>query len=418
MSKVKHPGGGPVESSLKSAHALRSSFAQSEAPEVASLYQSQKQQVLGALAGGAAHDFNNVLTAVICRVEQALKDRNLSEETREDLLQALESARRGAELNKKFIAFSRGVESDPEPLDIIPLIEEAVFILRRTIDRRIHVQFEPPVEDLWHIRADADRLTQALMNLCLNARDAMPNGGELRITCDNREITGRDAQPPRHAGEFVRITVSDTGHGMNQEVLSRLFEPSFSANTLCKSTGLGLAVANHTVVEYNGWIEVESQYHEGSRFHFFLPRTTDSLPSKVPREHHITESSVLKSMETILLVDDESAVRSIIATTLSFQGFKILEATDGEDAVEQYRRTAKEIDLVLLDLQMPRMNGWDTMDRILELNPKARILLLSGASPISPELNAADRAMGFLMKPFQTGQLLRAIHDALDEERN
>jgi CheY-like chemotaxis protein/nitrogen-specific signal transduction histidine kinase len=415
MSEVKHPGCGPVESGLEFPHGLRL-FVQTEVPVDSNLYQSQKQQVIGALAGGVAHDFNNVLTAVICRVEQALKDRNLSEESREDLLQALESARRGADLNKKFIAFSRGVEREPEPLDIAPLIEETVFILRRTIDRRIHVQFEPPEEGLWRVKADGDRFMQALMNLCLNARDAMPNGGELTIACDNREITARDAQPPRHAGEFVRITVSDTGHGMTREVLSSLFEPQFSTSHF--SNGAGLSAANHAVLEHDGWMEVESRYHEGSRFHFFLPRTSDSLPAKVSREHHLAAGSVLKSMETILLVDDESAVRSVIAMTLSFQGYKILEATDGQDAVEQYRRIAKEIDLVLLDLQMPRMNGWDTMDKILEMNPQARVLLLSGASPTPPELNAADRALGFLMKPFQSGQLLRAIRDALDEERS
>ena len=416
MSEVKHPGCGPVDSSLKSTHGLRSLVVKSEAPVDLNLYQSQKQQVIGALAGGVAHDFNNVLTAVICRVEQALKDRNLSEETREDLIQALESARRGAELNKKFITFSRGVESEPEPLDLTPIIEETVFILRRTIDRRIHIQFEHPDEDLWRVKADGDRVMQALMNLCLNARDAMPNGGELTITCTNREVTARDAQPPRHPGQFVRITVSDTGHGMTREVISDLLEPHTS--TTGSSNGAGLSVANHAVMEHDGWMEVESRYHEGSRFHFFLPRTSDSLPAKVSREHHLAAGSVLKSMETILLVDDESAVRSVIAMTLSFQGYKILEAVDGKDAVEQYRRAAKEIDLVLLDLQMPRMNGWDTMDKILEMNPQARVLLLSGASPIPPELNAADRAMGFLMKPFQGGQLLRAIRNALDEERS
>lgn len=416
MSKIRHPGGGPVESSLKALQGLRS-VVQSEAPVDSNFYQSQKKQVVGALAGGVAHDFNNVLTAVICRVEQALKDRNLSEESREDLLQALESARRGAELNKRFIAFSRGVEGTPEPLDIAPVIEETVFILRRTIDRRIHIQFEAPNEDLWRVKADADRLKQALMNLCLNARDAMANGGELTITCTNREISAREAQPPRRAGEFVRITVSDTGHGMTREVLSHLFEPHSSTGESRNVAGLGLSVANHAVIEHNGWMEAESQYEEGSRFHFFLPRTTDSLPSKVSKEHHMAVGSVLKSMETILLVDDESAVRSVIAATLSVQGYKILEAVDGEDAMEQYRRAVKEIDLVLLDLQMPRMNGWDTMDKMLEMNPQARVLLLSGASPIPPELNAADRAMGFLMKPFQSGQLLRAIRDALDEER-
>ena len=384
-------------------------------PPEAKLYQSQKQQVVGALAAGFAHDFNNVLTAVICRLEMALGNEGLEEAARDNLTKALESARRGAELNTKLMAFSRRVQTKPAPLDIARLSEETIYILRRSIDRKIQVQFVAPGEGLWHALGDEDQLMQVLMNLCLNARDAMPDGGELTIECANRVFGANEAEPPRHAGEFVRITVSDTGHGMTPEVLSRLFEPYFSTKGFGKGAGLGLSIANHIVVEHKGWMEVESQHEEGTRFHVYLPRTTAALSAPKLQEHRLGNGNMLKGGETILLVDDESSIRSVMSATLSFRGYKIVEAADGEEAVQRYREKAKEIDLVLLDLQMPRMNGWDTMEKILALNPQARVLLLSGSSPVPPKPDAAERALGVVMKPFQSVQLLRTIRDALDE---
>ena len=386
-------------------------------PTESKLYQSQKQQVVGALAGGIAHDFNNILTAVICRIELALGNRELPENVRDNLVHAVESARRGAELNTKLMAFSRRAATQPLQLDVARLVDETVFILRRSIDRRIQIHIVPPGKDLWRGLGDEDQFMQVLMNLCLNARDAMPEGGNLSIDCGNCIFDSQNAKPPRHPGEFVRISVSDTGHGMAPEVLSRLFEPYFSTKGFGKGAGLGLSIANHVVVEHGGWMEVESEPQRGTRFHVYLPRTTGAAPVPKLKEHRIDGGSVLKGTETILLVDDESSIRSVMMAALSFRGFRVLEANDGEEAMQHYRQAMRDIDLVLLDLQMPRMNGWDTMDQILTLNPRARILLLSGGSPVPPKAGAMDRALGILMKPFESVQLLRAIREALDDRK-
>ena len=386
-------------------------------PTESKLYQSQKQQVVGALAGGIAHDFNNILTAVICRIELALGNRELPDMVRDNLMHAVESARRGAELNTKLMSFSRRAATQPLQLDVARLVDDTVFILRRGIDRRIQIQVVPPGKDLWRALGDEDQFMQVLMNLCLNARDAMPEGGNLAIECANCTFDPQNAKPPRHPGEFVRISVSDTGHGMTPEVLSRLFEPYFSTKGFGKGAGLGLSIANHVVVEHGGWMEVESEPHRGSRFHVYLPRTTTASPVPKLKEHRIDGGSVLKGTETILLVDDESSIRSVMMAALSFRGFRVLEAKDGEEAMQHYRQSMKDIDLVLLDLQMPRMNGWDTMDQILALNPGARIILLSGGSPVPPKPGAMDRALGILMKPFESVQLLRAIREGLDDRK-
>lgn len=392
------------------------SFPAGENTPQQALYESQKRQVVGALAGGVAHDFNNILTAVICRLELALADEQISEETRNLLAQALDSARRGADLNTKLLAFSRHADRKPAPLNVVQLIEEAVFILRRTIDRRIHIQFSPPKDKLWTAMADSDQFIQALMNLCLNARDAMPEGGQLSIVCANRAFDGQQIQPPQRAGEFVQITVGDTGSGMTPEVLSRLFEPYFSTKGFGKGAGLGLSIANHVVVEHGGWMEVESKPDFGSRFHFFLPRTDVAASATEPADRRDgIGSKVFDGKETVLLVDDEHSVRTVVRAMLSYRGYKVVEAADGEEALRRFKESTQKIDLILLDLQMPRMNGWDTLDRILEINPKARVLLLSGGNfepPSGRTLNS--QAMGVIAKPFQGADLLRAIREILD----
>jgi CheY-like chemotaxis protein len=315
------------------------------------------------------------------------------------------------------MSFSRQAESKPSALNVGRLLEETVFILRRSIDRRIQIHFVPPGAELWNTAGDQDQFTQVVMNLCLNARDAMPDGGELTIGCVNCSFDPQTAQPPRHPGEFVRVTVSDTGHGMTKEVLTRLFEPYFSTKGFGKGAGLGLSIANHVVVEHGGWMEVESEWEKGSHFHVYLPRTTAVAEAPKLKEHRMDGDSVLKGSETILLADDENSIRSVMIAALSYRGYKVLEAVDGEEAVQRYRESGKDIDLVLLDIQMPRLNGWDAMESILSINPKARVLLLSGGAPIEPKPGAAELAAGILLKPFQNVQLLRSIREALDVKK-
>lgn len=388
-------------------------------PDQHKLYLAQKQQVIGALAGGVAHDFNNLLTAIICRLELALADERLHEETRIWLTQALDSARRGGELNTKLLSFSRHAETKPSSVNVARLAEEAAFILRRTIDRRIQVQFQPPVDEAWPVLADADQFRQALMNLCLNARDAMPDGGELTLRCANRHLDETLVHPPQRAGDFVQITVADTGCGIPPELLTRLLEPYFTTKEFGKGAGLGLTIANHVVVEHGGWMEVDSQPGQGSQFHVFLPRARSATagPGKLSGRHSgLGGSRLLDGRETILLVDDEHPFRSVMRAMLAFRGYTVLEAVDGAEAVQRYRDAQSQIDLILLDLQMPRMNGWDTLDKILEINPAARVLLLSGGQTDPPPGRAsADQANGIISKPFDTVVMLRTLREILDK---
>jgi two-component system cell cycle sensor histidine kinase/response regulator CckA len=387
----------------------------SELPQQA-LYESQKRQVVGALAGGVAHDFNNILTAVICRLELALTDEKVPDDTRDLLKQALESAQRGAELNTKLLAFSRQANRKSAPVNLGQLINEVVFILRRSIDPRIQVQCFPPPAGLWPVMGDAGQLTQLLMNLCLNARDAMTEGGQLSLVCSNQTV-GRDAKfPLRRAGEFVQVTVSDTGRGMPPEVLARLFEPYFTTKAFGKGAGLGLSIANHVVVEHGGWMEVESEQGWGSRFHCFLPRTNATATPTRSASNEGMSGKALEGKETVLLVDDEDSIRTVVRAILSYRGYEVLEASDGEEALRKFKKSPGEIDLILLDLQMPRMNGWDTLDEILKLKSDARVVLLSGGNAERfGERNAKPRPQKLLSKPFESAELLKMVREVLDE---
>jgi two-component system cell cycle sensor histidine kinase/response regulator CckA len=388
-------------------------------PTSQSLYQSQRRQLVGSLAGGIAHDFNNILTAVISYIDLVLMDKELAPKAREFLNQALKGARRGAELNSKLLQFSRHTESRPAAVGLARLVEETAFLLRRSIDRRIRVQFDLPNEELWTAWVDEGQFMQVLMNLSLNARDAMPKGGELTFHLANRKFAPGE-RPPRHPGEFVQVSVHDTGHGMSPEVLGRLFEPYFTTKEFGKGAGLGLSIANHVVVESGGWMEVESEPGSGSRFHVYLPRAAAQAPSPAaPAAPAAAVGAALEGYETVLLVDDEHSVREVVQAMLTFRGYQVVEAADGTEALERFRSASATINLVLLDIQMPRMNGWDTMEKIHELSPRMPVLLLSGGDSDPPgDGSALSRAAGVLKKQFASPDLLRAVRRALDQARS
>ena len=388
-------------------------------PTPQALYQSQRRQLVGSLAGGIAHDFNNILTAVLCQIELVLLDKELSPQARESLTQAQKSARRGAELNAKLLQFSRHSDARPAAVQLTRAVEESVFLLRRTIDPRVQIDFEPPKTELWLAWVDEEQFAHVLMNLCLNARDAMPKGGRLTLQLANREFTSEDARPPRHPGEFVQISVIDTGVGMAPEVLSRLFEPYFTTKEFGKGAGLGLSIANHVVVEHGGWMEVESAPGSGSRFQVFLPRAIAcDAPKAVAEADGAVTGKALEGYETLLLVDDEQSVREVIRAMLSFRGYQVVEASDGAEAIERFRATTGGIDLVLLDIQMPRMNGWDTMEKLHELDPRIPFLMLSGGISDPPgDGSALSRAAGILRKPFASAELLHAVRKVLEAGR-
>ncbi len=380
------------------------------------LYQTQKGRLVAALAGGIAHDFNNILTSVICQIDLALMDPGLAPPVRESLARALASARRGAELNTKLLQFSRQAEARPGPASATRLVEETIFLVRRGIDRRIQIQFDPAQNPAWPVWVDEGQCMQVLMNLCLNARDAMPAGGEISFRLANCTFTPGEARPPKHPGEFVRISVRDTGHGMTPEVLGHLFEPYFTTREFGKGAGLGLSIANHVVVAHGGWIEVESEPGRGSQFHVFLPRAhSATAPAADAAAPGVSVGAALDGHETVLVVDDEQPVRAVIQAMLVFRGYKVIEAGDGAEAIERFRSGGEKINLVLLDLQMPRLNGWDTMEKIHELNPATPVLLLSGGVSDPPgNGDALSRSAGMIRKPFASTELLRAVRKALD----
>ena len=245
--------------------------------------------------------------------------------------------------------------------------------------------------------------------------DGEPKGGRLTIKLANITFTAVDAlRPPRKAGDFVRLTVGDTGHGMSPETLSRLFEPYFSTKDASRGPGLGLSITSATVAEHGGWLEVESREGRGTTFHLHLPRSNE--PESAPRETPVADPKSMEGRERILVVDDEELVRMVTKAVLAYRGYEIVEAEDGEDAVAKYRQAATPFDLVLMDLHMPRLNGRDALLRIRESHPGAKFVLLSGGLQEEAAEGAASlEGVAFLHKPFDNQELVRLVRQMLDQ---
>jgi CheY-like chemotaxis protein len=255
-------------------------------------------------------------------------------------------------------------------------------------------------------------MMQALLNLGITARDAMPKGGMLNISAENVRIGADELHGSRRAGEFVRLKVSDTGMGMPPEVVSRVFEPYFSTKDLSRGPGLGLSITAAVVAEHSGWMEVESQIGRGSVFSIFLPRSQELASAR--KQVTVADAHSLEGKERILVVDDEELVRMVTKAVLAYRGYQVLEAEDGEDAVAKYAANLGTIDLIMMDLHMPKMNGHDALVRIREINPRAKAVLLSGGlQEADGGLSAMERVV-FLQKPFENQELLRLVRELLD----
>lgn len=386
-----------------------------KAPAQPTLYQSQRRQLVGSLAGGIAHDFNNILTAVICQIDLALLDKELSQQARESLMQAMESARRGAELNAKLLQFSRNTEARPTAVQLTRLVDETVFLLRRGIDRRIGIQFAAPGSDLWPAWVDEGQFMQVLMSLSLNARDAMPKGGELAISLSVVELDSTAAQwrsTEAQAGEFVCLSVSDTGCGIAPEDLLRIYEPFFTTKAIGQGTGLGLSTVYGIVKQHGGWIEVSSKLNIGTKFNIFLP----SVVAGVAAATGGIESKVVGGTETILLVEDEPPVRTLAHVILQRNGYHVLEATSGADALSVWGQHAAKIDLLLTDIIMPQgVSGRELAQKLRAERPGLKVVFVSGYSPDSMEIEAElNEQTLFMQKPYLPEHLLRSVRQVLD----
>jgi signal transduction histidine kinase len=377
------------------------------------VYESRKTQAIGALASGIAHDFNNVLAAVISQIDLALHAPECPPALKEHLIYAQTSARRGAELVNKLQTFSRQSKPVFGPLDIVDVLDQVVFMLRRSIDPKVAIDAPKPADLPWRVTADSSQIIQALLNLGINARDAMPQGGRLTFTVENATFAD-DASPPRHPGDFVRVAVSDTGLGMPPDVLSRIFEPYYTTKDPSRGPGLGLSITAAVVAEHSGWMEVESEVGRGSRFTLFLPRSNE--PASKPKQIPIADTKATEGKERILVVDDEELVRMVTKAVLAYRGYQISEAEDGEDAVEKYSKAQPPFDLVLMDLHMPRLNGYDALIRIREINPEAKAVMLSGGVQDPEEGIGQMEKVAFLHKPFENQELVRLVRQMLDSE--
>jgi len=379
------------------------------------LFQAQKMELIGQMAGGIAHDFNNLLTGIIGNLHLT----NLPEHdpNHKHLVTALRAANRAADLTQKLLGFARKNQLILHATRVEEIVSEVVSFIARTFDPRIRVAAAIPDEH--HVLADATLISQVLLNLCLNARDAMPQGGRIDIHSDVVTVPETAAgHPDSRPGEFVRLAVEDTGHGMTPEMLTRVFEPFFTTKPVGQGTGLGLAMVHGIMTQHRGWVEVRSESGRGTRFDLYLPRSTDRIARKQPPSHRSvadeardTPLPATMQRKTILLVDDESMIRDIGRAVLESAGFDVLEAEDGEAALDLFRGRWREIDLVVLDLTMPRMSGQDTFHGMADIHPHVRILFSSGYS--AENLVGTEGAIGLLPKPYRPQILLDTVRSAL-----
>ncbi|MEB3359539.1 MAG: response regulator [Synechococcales bacterium] len=375
----------------------------------AQFLRAQRLESLGTLASGIAHDLNNILTPVLGVVRLLpLKLPELDERSHQ-LLQMLEtSARRGADLVKQILSFARGVEGKQVCLQVNHLLTEIEQIIRQTLPKSIEIstQLSP---DLWTVTGDATQLHQVLMNLCVNARDAMPDGGTLSITAQNCPLD--EAQARRYldavVAPYVVVTVTDTGTGIAPDILPRIFDPFFSTKEIGKGTGLGLSAVLGIVKSHGGFVDVQSTLHEGSQFQIFLP--ANQSPVFADQENG---SSLWGQQELILVVDDEEAIREVTQATLEAYNYRVLTAENGVAAIALVDQFKDEIDGVVMDLMMPFMDGLAAASMIRQSHPHIGLIATSGLN--SREAVAQATQIGvqtFLPKPFTTQEVLQALHD-------
>jgi PAS domain S-box-containing protein len=374
------------------------------------LLRAQRMESIGTLAGGIAHDLNNILSPILMAVDM-LAFQDLDEDAQRWLAILRENAERGAELVKQVLSFARGVEGERINVQARHLIKELIQVLRQTLPKSIRLEFDI-APDLWTIEADPTQIHQVLMNLTVNARDAMPAGGTLTITAHNTTLDENYARMnvEARAGRYIAINVEDSGTGIAQENLNRIFDPFFTTKEVGKGTGLGLSTALMIVKSHRGFINVYSEINRGTKFSIYLPATEKAEAANVGKP---ALPFPIGGGELILVVDDEENIRQITQATLEKFGYRVLTAADGTEAVAVYAREQNEIAAVLTDMAMPFMDGAATIRALRKLNPELKIIAASG---LTNEHNAEIAALepnAFLSKPFTAEKLLTTLAEIL-----
>jgi PAS domain S-box-containing protein len=379
------------------------------------LRQAQKMEAVGQLAGGVAHDFNNILAAVLMYIGLLQLETALDPATQSSLKELSKEIQRGSALTRQLLAFSRQQAMEPRRLDLHRLVGGLLDMLRRLLGEDITIELAG-AEGAMNIEADAGMIEQVVMNLCINARDAMALGGRLNLRTVSLVIAPTAPPEPGGArpGRFVRLSVSDTGTGMSEETLQHIFEPFFTTKHKGYGTGLGLATVYGIVQQHRGWVTVESTLGQGTTFHVHLP---ESGATNFLDEGSEAQPPARGRGETILLVEDEPSLRSTVAKTLRRHGYVVLEAADGPAALDIWQRAAADIDLLLTDLVMPKgMSGQDLIQRLTGEDAGLKVIATTGYSPQDPKSHAStDHRVARLNKPFDRTQLLTSVRTRLDQ---
>jgi len=375
------------------------------------LLQAQKMEAVGRLAGGVAHDFNNMLTTILGFSEIILGETDPKSPLAEEVTEIMKAGKRAAALTQQLLAFSRKQVRSPRPLDPNLVLADLDKILRHAIGEDIRLRVVPAAEP-WKIQADPNQMSQVLMNLVVNSRDAMPNGGTLEIRIENLTIDDMSVYKDEKVkpGQYICIAVADTGSGMSEETQNHIFEPFFTTKPKGKGTGLGLATVYGIVKQNGGYLAVDSKEGEGTTFRVYLPRSLDAAASDAEAE----ASLETRGTETVLIVEDEEMVRTMAHRSLATRGYNVFPCDSGQKALEILAKTAAPIHLLLTDVIMPEMNGAALAEKVRASWPATKILFMSG---YTDEMIAAhgvlEPGIHFLPKPFTPKDLARKVREVL-----
>jgi signal transduction histidine kinase/ActR/RegA family two-component response regulator len=378
------------------------------------LRQAQKMEAVGRLAGGVAHDFNNILSVVLSYSEMALSETSPGDPVHVDLMEIRKAGQRAAELTRQLLMFSRQQVLEPKVLDLNQLLSGMERMLRRLVGEDVEL-LSIPGSGLGRVRVDAGSLEQVIMNLVVNARDAMPVGGSIVIETENAMLV-EGACAPDHvgakAGPHVVLSIRDAGTGMDRATRARMFEPFFTTKGLGKGTGLGLSTVFGIVQQSEGSLRVQSEPGKGTTVKVYLPIAESPL-------HEIRAQaapSTLRGSETILLVEDEEPVRSVARDILMGRGYRVLEAENGRCALKVCRSYAGAIDLLLSDVVMPKMSGPELARRFAKARPAGKVLYMSGYTEDAMVRHGAlDARVEFIQKPFTPELMARRVREVLEE---
>jgi CheY-like chemotaxis protein len=366
---------------------------------------------IGTLAGGIAHDFNNLLMGIQGNVSLMLMHIDSAHPYYERLRNIEKQVQSGASLTSHLLGYARKGKYEVKAIDLNQLVEEISDTFGRT-KKEITIHREL-TGDLFSIEADEGQIEQVLMNLLVNAGDAMPGGGDLILKSTNvtdKDMMGKVYDPK--PGNYVLFTVTDTGSGMDKKTLERIFDPFFTTKEMGRGTGLGLASAYGIIKGHGGYIDVDSKKEQGTTFSIYLPASEKEVERVVK-----TAEGFIRETGTVLLVDDEDVILEVGQDLLEAMGYQVLIARDGKEAIEVYRKNQDEIDIVVLDMVMPNMGGGEAYDRMKKINPDIKVLLLSGFSIDGEAAEILKRGCdGFIQKPFNTKDLSGKIREILDKK--